>query len=311
MMPTRGTVVRMAPMKSLSLLIALLAHAADGDLVERSACAFPAHEKVATIERYATRAEYENATSDKRFVCEKLTYLSGGLPVVAFLYRLAGKDTLPLIVFNRGSWVVADQIPLLVTMFHRLGEAGFAVLAPMYRGSEGAPGHDEFGGADLADLRNVVPLAKGLGSIDLDHVFLYGESRGGVMSLMALRDGFPARAAAVSGAFTDLALYVGTDQRAQRLLTTIWPDYEKRTEEIQRTRSAVLWAERIGAPVLLMHGAADRQVNPAHTFNLAAKLEEARKEYDVHLFGGDNHVISAHRVDRDRLALLWFGKHMN
>ena len=46
----------------------------------------------------------------------------------------------------------------LLVPFHRLADAGFVIVAPMYRGSEGAPGRDEMGGADLADLMNVRPV---------------------------------------------------------------------------------------------------------------------------------------------------------
>ena len=43
---------------------------------------------------------------------------------------------------------------------------------------------------------------------DASRLYLAGESRGGAMVYMALRDGFPAKAAAVWGAFTDLEALV-------------------------------------------------------------------------------------------------------
>ena len=290
------------------------AFAADGDLMARDACAFPAYEKLAgrRIEQYASRIEYEQAVGDKKFRCERVTYSSGGLPVIAFVYRSAeavGRP-LPIVVFNRGSYIVNDQLPLLVAMFHRFAEAGFAVIAPMYRGSEGAPGRDEMGGAELADLLNVLPLARRLGFVDLQNVFLYGESRGGVMTLLALREGFVARAAATFGAFTDLAVYLESDPRAKQSVGAIWPEYEQEKEQILMTRSAIRWPERIGAPLLLMHGGGDRQVSPLHTLKLASRLEELGKPYGVVLFAGDNHLISDNRLERDRQAILWFRKHL-
>lgn len=41
-----------------------VAAAADGDLLDRSACTFPVYEKTGRIERYTTRTEYENAWSN-------------------------------------------------------------------------------------------------------------------------------------------------------------------------------------------------------------------------------------------------------
>ena len=59
---------------------------------------------------------------------------------------------LPVIVFNRGRWTWESFHPQLLVMAHRLAEAGDVVVAPMYRGSGGAPGQDEMGGAELDDL---------------------------------------------------------------------------------------------------------------------------------------------------------------
>jgi dipeptidyl aminopeptidase/acylaminoacyl peptidase len=59
-----------------------------------------------------------------------------------------------------------------------------------------------------------------------------------------------------------------------------------------------------------MNGGADRQVSPSHAMNLARLLEGLHKPYHVHVFGGDGHVISDHRVERDRMAAEWFRKHV-
>ena len=87
-------------------------------------------------------------------------------------------------------------------------DPSFVVVAPLYRGSLGAEGKDELGGGDLLDLMNVTKLLAHLPYADTRNVFLYGESRGGVMTFMAIRDGFPANAAATFGAFTDMDAYV-------------------------------------------------------------------------------------------------------
>jgi hypothetical protein len=44
---------------------------------------------------------------------------------------------------------------MLVYAYRRLAEAGYLVIAPMLRGSGGAGGHDEMGGADVNDILNV------------------------------------------------------------------------------------------------------------------------------------------------------------
>jgi len=298
----------------LSILFIPLAAAVipDGRIIDRVPCALPEYGNVSGLDGYATPGEYTEAIADTRFVCEKLRYASDGLPVVALLYRsadAAGKR-MPVVVFNRGSYTVKDQAPLSIAMFRRLGIEGFLVIAPMYRGSEGAPGHDEFGGADLHDLMNVSKVLEQIESADRGNVFLYGESRGAVMSLMALRDGFPAKAAATVGAFTDLGDFLAADMRAAGIVKVVWPDWDARKAEILESRSALRFTERLKTPLLIMQGGADPQVNPTHSLKLASRLQELGRPYGLIVFEGDGHRLSKNRIERDRQAAQWFRRHL-
>jgi dipeptidyl aminopeptidase/acylaminoacyl peptidase len=165
------------------------------------------------------------------------------------------------------------------------------------------------GGADLSDLINIVPVLSQLGSLDTRNVFLYGESRGGMMVFQAMRDGFPARAAATFGAFTDLAEMTSSGPGAA-LAKTIWPDFEERRNEIISRRSAIRWPERLGIPLLLMHGSSDRSVSPAQTLQLATELARAQKEFSVIVFPGGNHTLQQHQVVRDRQAVAFFRRYL-
>src|SRR4051812_8525989 len=176
--------------------------AEDGAVVERKVYGFPSYEQAVRdtdVERYADKAEYESAVGDAKFELEKLKYLSDGLKVVAYLYRPKQADgrKFPAIIFNRGSAVRGDVAPELVALFHRLAAEGFVILAPMLRQSDGSEGRDEMGGADVDDLMNAAALAKSLAYVDANNLFMYGESRGGMMTYLAVRGGFPLNAAAV------------------------------------------------------------------------------------------------------------------
>jgi dipeptidyl aminopeptidase/acylaminoacyl peptidase len=289
----------------------------NGTIVERKAYAFPPYEKAVQatdVEDYAPKEAYEQAVNDRRFELQKVTYMSDGLRVVAYLYkpvRTAGA-LLPAIVFNRGSTVRGDIAPELVSFFRRLASEGFVILAPMYRQSDGGEGRDEVGGADVNDLMNVVPLAKSLGFIDTNNLFMYGESRGGMMTYQAVRKGFPVKAAAVFGAFTDLdALIKYRPQVYQpRTLKQIWPDFDARRDEIIKSRSAVYWPETLDVPLLIMHGGADWSVNPSQSLTIAQKLQDLGKSYELVIYAGDGHILSRNQEDRDRRAIAWFKRHM-
>jgi dipeptidyl aminopeptidase/acylaminoacyl peptidase len=208
--------------------------------------------------------------------------------------------------------VRGDIAPELVTFFHRLAAEGFVILAPMLRQSDGSEGRDELGGADVDDLLNAAPLAKSLGYVDANNLFMYGESRGGMMTYQAVRKGFPVNAAAVFGAFTDARELVDShpQQYSPAALKQIWPDYEERGDEIFKTRSAALWAEQLNVPLLIMHGGADKSVSPEHSLNLAQRLQKTGKVYELVVYAGDNHILSNNREDRDRRAVRWFKLHL-
>jgi dipeptidyl aminopeptidase/acylaminoacyl peptidase len=262
------------------------------------------------VEKYADRSEYEGAAADASFVLEKISYAATNGPrVFAYGYRPASGARRPTIVFNRGSWIRGDIGPELLPMLHRLAREGFAVIAPLYRGSGGAEGKDEMGGEELADLMAVPGLAASLPWMSPDYLFLYGESRGGMMVLQALRDGFPARAAAVFGAFTDLDAMLA-DPKWAEAARSIWPDLAANRAAIVRRRSAVAWPEAISAPLLIMHGGADGAVSPLQSLDLATRLQMLGKPYGLIVFEGDGHTLNANRVERDRQAAGWFRKRL-
>jgi dipeptidyl aminopeptidase/acylaminoacyl peptidase len=182
----------------------------------------------------------------------------------------------------------------------------------MYRQSDGGEGRDEVGGADVNDLMNVVPLAKALGFIDLNNLYLYGESRGGMMTYQAIKRDFPANAAAVFGAFTDMeGLIKFRPQVYQpKMLSQLWPDFETRKDEIFRSRSAVFWPEALDIPLLIMHGGADWSVNPSQSLTIAQKLQDLGRTYELIIYAGDSHTLSRNQVDRDRRTVSWFKKYL-
>jgi dipeptidyl aminopeptidase/acylaminoacyl peptidase len=270
----------------------------------------PAYDGDPRLRFYAPiRAEYEQAAADRAFVLERLTYRSDALDVYAYLYRPASPPSdrkLPVVVFNRGSYVRDDFAAEILMPAHRLAQAGFLVVAPMLRGSGGAPGHDEMGGADLNDVFAIVPVLAEIPYADTGRLFLYGESRGGIMSLLAARRGFPARAIATWGAITDMGTFLAKDSPARGLAATIWPGFPANEAEIVETRSAIRWPEKINAPVLLMNGGADPQVSPLHAIELAAALQKLGRPYELKIFHGENHILTGRAQERDADAIRWF-----
>jgi len=293
---------------------ALLAASDDGTVVSRKAFEPPSWEAASAssdVGKYATRAEYGKSAADVRYILQRVVYRSDGLDVVAYAYipRKSGA-VLPAVVFNRGSLGHGEIAPELLTLFHRLASAGFIVVAPLYRAGSaaGAGGSDAMRAIELHDLLNIVPVVSAVGG-DPANVFLYGESRGGMMVFQAVRDGFPARAAATWGAFTNLATILA-DPQWKGMVKEIWPDFDVHREEIIARSSAVRWVNKLTLPLLLMQGGADRSVNPMQSLSLAESMQDQGNEYSLIIFAGDDHLLSAHREERDRQAIAWFREHL-
>ena len=130
------------------------------------------------------------------------------------------------------------------------------------------------------------------------------------MALQALRDRFPARAAAIVGVFTDLEQYLKEDPNAAALAPKIFPDYETSRAAVIERRSAVRWADRITAPLLIMHGADDTSVNPAHALQLATALQRSGKRFELVIAAGAKHVLDPFEAERDERAIRWFRRHL-
>ena len=295
----------------LALLLAWSSAFAESVIVSREIAELPKYESIRGISRYATAEEYATAVADARYTIEKVGYRSGGLTVFTYVFAPKKRETrLPVIIFNRGSFTRDEFAGELLPMFRRLGDAGFVVLAPMLRQSGGAEGRDEVGGADLDDLKNIVGVVRELDFADADRLFMYGESRGGAMTFMAARDGFPMRAAATFGAFTDFGDLLAKTPPLAAVARNIWPDYDAKKQAIDTARSAVAWPEKINTPLLLIHGGADEGLSPEQTLRLALLLQQHGKKYELIIRAGSKHVMSDWRSERDARVVEWFRRHM-
>jgi tetratricopeptide (TPR) repeat protein len=135
---------------------------------------------------------------------------------------------------------------------------------------------------------------------------MWGYSRGALMTLQAMRQGVPIRAAVVVGAPTDTDAATRNNPGLAQFFRDTWPDYDKRKEEHATNRSPVLWANQLNAPLLILNGGADIAVRPTQAIALALKLEELQKPYGLVVYAGDDHEISANREDRLRKTIDWF-----
>jgi dipeptidyl aminopeptidase/acylaminoacyl peptidase len=262
--------------------------------------------------RVLSRDEYEHwRTMGDRVECQRLTYLSDGLKVKGYLWKPRGASgKVPLVIYNRGGSREGGKLTPDTTLVLPFLDAGYAVLGSQYRGNDGGEGKDTFGGDDVDDVMNLFPLARGLGWVDMDDVFMAGVSRGGMMTLLALAHGAPVRAAIVLSAATDLVVGGKDRPGMNQVYAETIPGYAEHPEASLRARSAVEWPEKINVPLLILHGTADwRTAAGPQALAFAQKLQAAGKHYQLVLYDGDGHATYLHHVDRDRRQIEWLQAH--
>jgi dienelactone hydrolase len=283
-----------------------------GRIIEQVSFPLPAFDQIP--ERFKTiysKALVEKIRNSPDLELVKIKYFSDGLRISGFIYKpknTSGKN-LPAVVWNHG--MVEEESKIGVENFndiydmYRLASEGFVVLASQYRGIDGSEGKDEVAGADTDDVMNLFPLAKSLGYVDMDRVFMWGLSRGALMTLQAIKRGAPIKAAVVVGAPTDYVKRL-QDPGFINFVKGIWPDFEARKEEHARIRSAVLWADKISVPLLILQGGADLAVQPTEAMALAQKMQEAGNLYELIIYARDDHAVNRNAEDRLRRTIDWF-----
>jgi dipeptidyl aminopeptidase/acylaminoacyl peptidase len=175
--------------------------------------------------------------------------------------------------------------------------AGFAVFDVDFRGSTGygrafrMANQDEWGNADVHDLVDAGRWAMEQPWSD-GRLAIYGGSYGGYLVLCALVDE-PAMWSAGVDLYGDSEIaesYRHGDRLGRLDLHKMMgsPDDPTR-DDVYRRGSPVYRAERIEAPLLILHGRKDKRVVPLMTERMVKALEIEDKRFEVHWYDEEGH----------------------
>ncbi|NET33106.1 MAG: S9 family peptidase [Cyanothece sp. SIO1E1] len=232
----------------------------------------------------------------------KLTYLSDGLKVTAYLAEPKAEGQYPCIIANRGGNRDFGQWnPISVGFFlGKMASWGYVVVASQYRGNDGGEGVEQFGGDDVNDVINLLPLLVQIPAADTSRIGLEGGSRGGMMAYQTLRESCRFKAAAVLAGVTNSFTSIADRPEMEKYVyAELVPDYPNNKEQELQKRSAVFWADEIckTTPLLIMHGSADWRVSALQSMELVQKLYAYRHPVRFILFEGADHGIREFRKD--------------
>ena len=282
----------------LFCLMPVIVHAQNGRLISSTAVEFPDSASRVIDENQVLRNI--RATTN----LNKITYWSDSLRINGYLATPKKTGNYPVIIFNRGGnrdfGALDDHraMRLLCTM----ASWGYTVLASNYRGGGGSEGRDEFGGSDVNDILNLIPLIAHENLGDTMRMGIYGFSRGGMMTYLLLRQSCAFKAAIIgagaSNLFTTIRERPGMETY---VFAELIPDYADRKKAALEKRSAIYWADELckKTPLMLMHGSSDWRVAPSNSLEMVDKLYALKHPVRFLFLEGADHGLSEHR------SLVW------
>lgn len=198
---------------------------------------------------------------------------------------------------------------------------GYVVLAPNVRGSTGYGKTyrdltvEDWGGGDLQDVMAGARYLVEQDLADPERIGITGGSYGGYLTMMALTKAPKLWAAGVSSmGITSLeglwqAARVG-DVRSY-LESQLGGGPEDRPE-LYEERSPLQSAERIQAPVLMLHGAADPRVPVSDAEQMRDVLAARGIPHELHVYPEEGHGFRATetRIDATERTLAFFERHL-
>jgi dipeptidyl aminopeptidase/acylaminoacyl peptidase len=227
----------------------------------------------------------------------------GGRHVPGNLFRPATTTgRIPVVVAIHGGPPVQERPDYTSDgLFPFLVSRGVAVLSPNIRGSSGYGRayqnavHRDWGGVDLDDLDDATRWLKEQPWVDPARIGLFGRSYGGfaVLSCVTrLADHDWAAAVAWCGP-SDLVTFSRAQPPTWREQVAIMigdPDVD---EEFLRSRSPITFADRIRAPMFLIHGANDIRVSRHEGDQIVARLRDYGIPVRYDVYPGEGHVFGS------------------
>lgn len=249
-------------------------------------------------------------------IVEKITYLSDGLKIKGYLaYPKDTKNKYPCIIWCRGGFKNAGAIDDFNAqgIFGQLASWGYVVLETQYRGNAGGEGKDEFGGSDLNDVLNLIPLADELPFADTSKFAIEGWSRGGMMVYLTLAKTSIFKAAISISGISKIRCNAGENSFMKKFYENSIGNYEsKEFQKKCKEISAIDFFEKLSkkTPLLLIHGTADKMVLPDDSLDLSYKLLKNGVPFRLLMLENGDHFLKTHRKEVDRVRKLWFDKYL-
>jgi len=255
--------------------------------------------------------QYQNNLS-----CRTFKYLVDGNTVNGYVIKpKLSKGKLPILIYNRGgngSYGTVVFGSMMRNLFPIANE-GFVIIGSQYRRSR-SKGIllDEFGGKDVNDVIALLEYIPKIEGADQQRIGMYGASRGGMQTHLAVKKVKNIKAIATIAGNSDLLKGLTYRPEMERVFKRRIPDYEKNKVAELEKRSVLNWVDRLSpnVPILLLHGTNDKRVSVNHSIDLAAALSKNNIPHKLVLYSEDNHGLVQNKEKANKELVSWFREYL-
>lgn len=237
-----------------------------------------------------------------------ITYESDSLVVNGIIVEPKKEGKYPVVIFNRGGNRDFAQLTVATMIMYtsKLAEQGYVIIGSNYRTN------DEFGGAEINDVLNLTETIKEIEKADSSCIGMFGWSRGGLMTYLALQKSAKIKTAIVGNGPTDLFGTIADRPIMEtNVISVCVPNYWENKESELKKRSVIYWADELdkNSSLLILCGTNDKRVNPKQADKIAKKLSEIEYDFELKKYETD-HFFSDYKRDLDELVIEWFDKRL-
>ena len=171
---------------------------------------------------------------------------------------------------------------------------------------------DEFGGSDVYDVTSLLDFVSTIEDADVNRIGMFGASRGGMQTHLAVKQLKNIKAIATIAGSTDLSKGLVYRPAMENVYMKRIPDYERNKQQELDKRSVLKWVDELSPdiPILLLHGTDDKRVSVKHSEDFAKALTKHNIPHKLVLYPGDNHGLIRNRDNVNREIVDWFNKYL-
>lgn len=274
-------------------------------------------------------ARYPKVIAERRqknLDCRVFVYESDGIEVEGVMIRpldQSGENgKRPVVIYNRGGNAIGGTLNFraMQTFLMPIAEQGYIVIASQYRGAAAFPAGvtrqpwlDQFGGNDVNDIKNLLPVIKGMPNADPTRIAMKGFSRGGMMSYLAASEMPELKALIVEAGVADLANSLSFRPGMEKnIFRRYMPNYEADKSSLLKARSVMQWLDKLPPqlPILLVHGNKDIRVEVEQSQALAKALAQRGHPHKLVLYPEAGHELTTNRAEADAETAAWLKQYL-